>query len=129
MILDSYDASFMCTYKQHDDDDLYRIQFLQAFKLEKWDDRNVREKIEHLFAEIEGHLTILIEKIQTQPSILSHMLLFLGNNPEKIDVFQCLFCADVFQETHLCITDVFNSGEINPVHHAALENVLFHIDQ
>lgn len=125
MTLDSYNSSFMCTYKQHDDDDLYRIQFLQAFKMDKWDDRMVREKIERLFTEIEGHLTMLIEKIQTQPSILSHMLLFLGNNPEKIDVFQCLFCADVFQETHLCITDVLNYGEINPGHRNALEKVLF----
>lgn len=125
MTLDSYDSSFMCTYKQHDDDDLYRLQFLQAFKMNKWDDRMVREKIEYLFTEIEEYLTTLIEKIQTQPSILSHMLLFLGNKPEKIDVFQCLFCADVFQETHLCITDVLNYSEINPGHHDALEKVLF----
>lgn len=120
-----YDNTFMCTYKEIDDDELYRIQFLQAFKLEKWDDILVRTKIVKLFATMNMPFSHLIEQIQTQPSILSHMLLFLGNNPEKIDVFQCLFCADVFQETHLCITDIMNSGEINPQHYACIKQILF----
>lgn len=126
MTHESYDASFMCTYKQHDDDDLYRIQFFQVFKMDKWDDRIVREKIVTLFDTVNTQFSNLIEKIQTQPSILSHMLLFLGNKPEKIDIFQCLFCADVFQEMHLCITDIINYGEINLLHSNALEKVLFH---
>lgn len=120
-----YDNTFMCTYKEIDDDELYRIQFLQAFKLEKWDDILVRAKIVKLFATMNTQFTNLIEKMQTQPSILSHMLLFLGNHPEKIDVFQCLFCADVFQEMHLCITDIITYGEINPQHYSCIEQILF----
>ena len=37
-MISEYDSSFLCTYKNIDDDDLYRIQFLQAFKLSNWDD-------------------------------------------------------------------------------------------
>ena len=38
-MVSEYDSSFLCTYKNIDDDDLYRIQFLQAFKLDNWDDK------------------------------------------------------------------------------------------
>ena len=36
-----YQTDFICTYKHMDEeftDDLYQIQILQAFNLEKWDD-------------------------------------------------------------------------------------------
>lgn len=121
-----YDNKFLCTYKNIDDDDLYRIQFLQAFKLEEWDDIQVRQKIVKLFNIMDKPLHNLLQQIQAKPSILSHMLLFLGNRPEKIDVFQCLFCADVFQETHLCISDIITYGEIKSKHYQYLETVIFH---
>lgn len=120
-----YDASFICTYKEHDDDDLYRLQFLQAFKMERWNDRIVREKIEQLYSIMNTPLNHMIDKIQKHKNILSHMLLFLGNDPDKVDVFQCLFCADTFQETHRCIIDIIQYGELNPVNYAQLDKILF----
>jgi|AntAceMinimDraft_18_1070375.scaffolds.fasta_scaffold13381_4 hypothetical protein len=123
--MDGYDAKFLCTYKQHDDDDLYRLQFLEAFKLKKWNDTLVRDKMDNLFDKIHNHFFFLIEKIKTNTSVLSHMMLFLGDNPNDIDVFKCLFCADVFQETHRCIADIIHFDEIKSEHYKALENVLF----
>ena len=122
-----YDNSFMCTYKQLDDDDIYRVQFLQAFMLEDWDDTLVRNRMVILFDKIGHHFKKIIEEIMIKTSILSHMLLFLGNSPNKIDVFQCLFCADVFQETHRCICDAIHTNTIPKDHYTALENTLFNI--
>ena len=36
-----YNTEFVCTYKQHDEDekdDMYRIQLLQVYNLDRWDD-------------------------------------------------------------------------------------------
>ena len=46
---DNYDGSFFCTYKQLDDDDLYRIQFLQAFIMNELNDSELREKVDKLY--------------------------------------------------------------------------------
>ena len=56
--MDFYDTTFICTYKQADDDitdDLYRSQFLQSFKLEDWNDNLITEKTDLLFDIVEEH--------------------------------------------------------------------------
>ena len=42
-----YSTDFICTYKMHEDDtkdDMYRLQFLQAFKLDNWDDDKIEKQ-------------------------------------------------------------------------------------
>ena len=122
---DNYDGSFFCTYKQLDDDDLYRIQFLQAFKMNELDDSELREKVDKLYGQVGFHFSKIFSKLQHEKNCLSHMLLFLGESPSHIDLFQCLFCADVFQETHLCISNIIMNGSIEELNYSLLEKSLF----
>ena len=46
---DTYDSNFICTYIDVDDDDLYRAQFLQAFKLKNWDDLEITKRTDRIF--------------------------------------------------------------------------------
>ena len=48
-MITEYDSSFLCTYKNIDDDDLYRIQILQAFKLSNWDDKLINSTRKKLY--------------------------------------------------------------------------------
>ena len=45
----AYDSTFLCTYKQLDDDDIYRAQFLQAFKCKEWNDSEINTKTDIVF--------------------------------------------------------------------------------
>ena len=50
-----YVYDFICTYKLHDKGDqelMYRIQLLQAFGLEQWDDATVESTINTLYETI-----------------------------------------------------------------------------
>ena len=47
-----YNTDFVCTYKLHeeeDQDDMYRVQLLQAYNLEKWDDKIINNTMTTLF--------------------------------------------------------------------------------
>jgi hypothetical protein len=120
-----YDPYFLCTYKQHNDDDLYRIQFLQAFKLDNWDNDKVRHRMDQLYDHIGYHFKDIYIKLKTEKSCLSHIILFLGQNINCIDLFQSLFCMDVFQEFHLCISDIFRIGKIEEEHYLLLKKTIF----
>jgi hypothetical protein len=120
-----YDGTFRCTYKHIDDDDLYRIQFLQAFKMNELIDVELRKKMDKLFDYLGFHFTKIFNRLKNEKSCLSHMLLFLGENPAAVDLFQTLFCADVFQETHLCISNILRTGIIDSDNYELLEKTLF----
>lgn len=122
---DFYDASFLCTYKQIDSDDLYRIQFLQAFQLTEWDDEEVAKKIDSLYDRIHSHFTKIYDRMKQDNSIVSHLLLFLGKDPCDKDLFRALFMMDTFQELHSCICDILNHGRIHTLNYKRLEMVLF----
>ena len=51
-----YQTDFICTYKNIDDsmeqEDLYRIQLLQAFDMDTWDDKKVNSVTESLFKQM-----------------------------------------------------------------------------
>ena len=47
-----YLTDFVCTYKLHEDsetDDVYRLQFLQAFCLDNWDDEKIEKETKNLY--------------------------------------------------------------------------------
>lgn len=122
---DIYDSSFLCTYKNIDDDDLYRIQFLQAFKTQQWDDNEINKKITLLHAITREHFSDTYKKIMVEESVISHMLLFLGIKPNEIDLFQTLFTMDMFQETHACICDILNHQKVSDSNYRNFTNTLF----
>lgn len=122
---DIYDPTFLCTYKQIDDDDLYRIQFLQAFKMKNWNDKELQGKMDKLYDLVGYHFMKIFIKLKQSKSCLSHILLFLGQDPSPVDLFQTLFCADLFQETHLCISDILRNGTFRQDNYDMLEKTIF----
>uniref|UniRef100_A0A6C0JWD0 Uncharacterized protein n=1 Tax=viral metagenome TaxID=1070528 RepID=A0A6C0JWD0_9ZZZZ len=120
-----YDVSFLCTYKQIDNDDLYRIQLLQAFQLMEWNDEEVATKIDTLYDKTVSHFKKIYDRMKQDNSIVSHLLLFLGKDPCDKDLFRTLFMMDTFQELHSCICDILNQGRIQTLNYKRLEMVLF----
>ena len=120
-----YDASFLCTYKQVDSDDLYRIQLLQAFQMMEWNEEEVANKIDTLYDKTVSHFTKIYDRMKQDDSIVSHLLLFLGKDPSYKDLFRTLFMMDTFQEMHICISEILNHGSIRTLNYKRLEMVLF----
>lgn len=124
-MISEYDSSFLCTYKNIDDDDLYRIQFLQAFKLSNWDDKLIDSTRNKLFLLVKDKFIDILKDMKTKKHILSHALFFLGANPNDYDLFSLLFCMDTFQEFHKCICDILNTGSLKNEDLKNLSNILF----
>ena len=124
-MISEYDSSFLCTYKNIDDDDLYRIQFLQAFKISTWDDKLINSTRHKLYLSTKDKFVDILKDMKNKKHILSHALLFLGGNPNDFDLFSLLFCMDIFQEFHKCLCDILNTGTLKKENLKNLSNVLF----
>ena len=124
-MVSEYDSSFLCTYKNIDDDDLYRIQFLQAFKLDNWDDKLINSTRNKLFLLVKDQFVDILKDMKKKKHILSHALFFLGENPNDFDLFSLLFCMDTFQEFHKCLCDFLNIGNIQDENLKNLNYILF----
>jgi len=124
-MIPEYDSSFLCTYKNIDDDDLYRIQFLQAFKLDNWDDKLINSTRNKLFLLVKDKFTAILKDMKNKKHILNHALFFLGQNPNDFDLFSLLFCMDTFQEFHKCLCDILNTGSLQNQNFKNLSNILF----
>ena len=109
-----YQTNIICNYKQHDNDDredMYRIQFLQIFNLDSWDDNIINEISNDMY-----------NKVKTSPDInsiinsakksdkLSTIIQFIGD--DDITIFKGLFQYDLLDLFHLCLCDLVNSNEI-----------------
>ena len=57
-----YCADFICTYKliekESESEHLYRIQFLQAFQSENWNDDIINDKMKDLYENIKDNTNI-----------------------------------------------------------------------
>lgn len=124
-MISEYDSTFLCTYKNIDDDDLYRIQFLQAFKLSNWDDKLINSTRHQLYLLTKHEFIDILKDMKNKKHILSHALLFLGENSNDYDLFSLLFCMDSFQEFHKCLCDILNTGTLKNENFKNLTNVLF----
>ena len=111
-----YSTDFICTYLHLDDfqeqEDLYRIQFLQAFKIEQWDDNIISEKITTLFGLVKNNEQFKIIFEQAKISETLQFLIFLGGT-QDFDIFKLLFKFELFTYTHKCICDLINKNEIS----------------
>ncbi len=67
-----YQTDFICTYKRMDEeftDDLYQIQILQAFNLEKWDDNIINNLCFELYILLTKSDTIFRDIIEKAKKI------------------------------------------------------------
>ena len=100
-----YDDSFVCTYHLLDDDstdELYQAQFLQALRLQEWDDDKVDREIDVVYADIKKEwVATSITKLKNNSS-LGMWLAQLDSIDDEM-VFRLLLGYDYFYLTHRCI--------------------------
>jgi len=116
-----YQTDFLCTYKLVDDnytDYLYKIQLMQAFNINTWDDiivNNVCNKLYETLIKNEMFRDIVEKASKTKDIkeiydyITSHEN--IHNEKQKI-IFSLLFKYEYFDLIHHCIIEQFNNGYV-----------------
>ena len=111
-----YCSDFICTYKlienESESEQLYRIQFLQAFQSENWDDDIINNKMKDLYENIKDNTVIndIINNIKKSKN-LEMMITLLGD--DELTLFKLLFKYELFDFTHKCICNILNNDNEN----------------
>jgi len=129
-----YQADFVCTYKWMDDaedqEQMYRIQMLQAFDLNEWKDDVIHKTIVELYVtlgELPEFKTIFTKARQNKniQEMLELMTLSGEENIESDDIiFNLLFKFEYFDLLHRCIVDYLLNHSIHEKHVTNLLNNL-----
>jgi len=111
---------------EEDKNDLYKIQLLQAFDLEEWDDTIVNTTLDDLYDLMcnDKHLKGILLKMyqveelraiidRTVNDTISDNIDDKVNLDKDIFIFYLLFQYDIFDLVHDCIIDFFRKGEIS----------------
>ena len=121
-----YNTEFVCTYKLHeeeDQDDMYRVQLLQAYNLEKWDDKIINNTMTTLFNKYNTNSDFkeIIDKAKESEK-LSNIKTYIGDDPQTL--FNGLFQYELFDLIHLCMCDLEKSSTISEINKNKLLNNL-----
>ena len=124
-----YQTDFICTYKLMDDeftDDLYQIQILQAFNLEKWDDNFINTLCFDLYMILTKSDTIfrdIIERAKKNIDITNIYDSIIDKDDKEDDkiIFALLFTYDYFDLFHKCICEYMRNGKVS---FQTLENLM-----
>lgn len=106
-----YCSDFICTYKliekDNESEHLYRIQFLQAFQCDKWDDDIINNKMKNLYDNIKNDNTVkeIINSIKSSKNL--EMLINIFGD-DDLSLFKLLFKYELFNLTHICICNILN---------------------
>jgi len=108
-----YQADFICTYKlmdsPEDQEMMYKIQLLQAFDLEEWDDEKVHTILEELYNEIIGvpSLQVILDKISKVEALQPIIEMTPHKTKSEKDqvLFSLLFQYEYFDLFHNCVID------------------------
>jgi hypothetical protein len=125
-----YQADFICTYKfmdnEEDQEQLYRIQLLQAFDLNEWNDSIINVKMEELYQAVANEFKAIFIKARENKNINQILSIFkLNGEMEDNDIiFKALFNYDYFDLVHRCLVDYFLNNAINPNYLDNLINAL-----
>jgi len=121
-----YQTNIICNYKQHDNDDqedMYRIQFLQIFELDIWDDIIINEISNDMYNKVKTNTDIIsIINSAKKSDKLTTIKQFIGD--DDITIFKGLFQYDLLDLFHLCLCDLVNSNEITTINKDNLINNL-----
>ena len=129
-----YQSDFICTYKSMDNDydqeQLYRIQLLQAFDLNEWNDDRINTTIGELYAQLFNRIEFkeIFVKARQNPAIMEMIDLFKLSGVERLEeddiIFKLLFKFEYFDLLHRCIVDFLLTDTISPVYSSKLLNAL-----
>ena len=129
-----YQSDFICTYKSMDNDydqeQLYRIQLLQAFDLNEWNDDRINTTIGELYAQLFNRIEFkeIFIKARQNPAIMEMIDLFKLSGVERLEeddiMFKLLFKFEYFDLLHRCIVDFLLTDTISPVYSSKLLNAL-----
>ena len=121
-----YQTNIICNYKQHDNDDqedMYRIQFLQIFQLDIWDDKIINEISNDMYNKVKNNPDInTIINSAKKSDKLTTIKQFIGD--DDITIFKGLFQYDLLDLIQLCLCDLINSNEIKTINKDNLINNL-----
>ena len=116
-----YNASFLCTYKLHDDDDhqdtLYRHEYLYAFGLTEYDSDKIMKTLEYIYNKLKDN-TDFIEIVE------SHSHFRSDNNNNYEIVLQFLFSFHTFNLFHACLTYLLSDDNMSDCGDADMYNML-----
>ena len=126
----TYCTDFVCTYQHHaeeDQEDLYRMQLLQAFTLDTWDGTVVNATTEELYNELKDNEIInnLLEKMKKiKTSAL--MNLFMISNSININetLFKILFNFHFFHLMHNILCYYKNGGTVSNACNNKIDDIL-----
>jgi hypothetical protein len=125
----SYQTDFICTYKLIDEeftDDLYQVQLLQAFNLEKWEDIVINSLCFELYTLLTNSNIVfrdIIEKAKHNTdikNIYDSVIDKDGEDDDKI-IFTLLFTYEYFDLFHKCICEYMRNGKVS---FQTLENLM-----
>ncbi len=124
--MNNYQTDILCTYKQMEDDleqeELYRIQLLQIFNLNEWNDDLVNNITKELYYKItktdksEDFIKILSKaKINNELAFMMAIICPDGEKDEEYELtlFRLLFKYEYFDLTHKCICEHLRNNFIN----------------
>ena len=128
--MNNYQTDILCTYKQledeYDQEELYRIQILQIFNLEDYDDTLVNNITKELYEKIfkndvelkNNDFKELLNKAK-ENNELAFMLAIVcpdgeQDNEYELTLFRLLFKFEYFDLFHKCISEYLrNNGSIS----------------
>ena len=132
-----YQTDFLCTYKQMLDNDdqetLYRIQLLQAFDLNTWNDTVIDKIVYDIYTTIAPteEFKQIFTKAQQNTSILEMLAVFKSENENENEnitkeeiIFTLLFNFEYFELLHRCVSDHLRDGVIKKGNFEMLLNAL-----
>ena len=122
----SYQYDFVCTYKLMDtfdeQEDLYRIQLLQAFGIDVWVESKVTDMLIDLWSllYLNTDFMHIINKASKNENIIDILDSLKAECTNDL-IFTILFKYEYFDLIHSCIADVLMHGAVHPIH---LENMM-----
>jgi hypothetical protein len=107
-----YITNFVCTYKLHDDEvqeDMYRMQILQAFHLTSWDDDQINKETDRLYdlCNKTERFSELLDKLKKSTE-LQFIISIMGEN-DNVVLFKCLFRFELFDIAHKYISNIIEN--------------------
>jgi len=107
-----YNSQLLCTYDKIDfnyQEDLYRVQLLQALYCNKFNEGVINNKVENLYNSLKNELFIkqILEKMKSSKN-LELFIHLLGLNTDDV-LFRFLFKFEYFVFFHKCLCEYYNN--------------------